>query len=418
MYRAASPVFTAYAVIAMVLFSCVYALSAHTVVRDIREQIIFTQSELSGLNRYETLTNKNAKPSAMLAWQIQDIADTSNLILDPELTSYHLVNLLVNILPSPQRDQTQLERSVAIVQRSHPDFSLALGDALRPTAIRLLRQSLQARLEALDNRYTLAITVFVATYVLLLCFVLLSVRNTAIEAELQKARAKAGLLEQLKHANAELENFAHLAAHDLKEPVRTIASFAAIIRKSGRDDNNYLALIEEAAKRMEKMITVLLEYAQKGGRWRQDETVDCHEQLTLVLKDIAPLLTKSGAEVTCDTLPVIKGDVTGFRRIMQNLIRNAVLHAKPDTPPKIRISAVKKVGYWRFAITDNGMGIPQDKRETVFRPFERGAENNNPAGSGLGLPICRKLVELAGGEIWITDAENGGSIFYFTLPYS
>lgn len=235
------------------------------------------------------------------------------------------------------------------------------------------------------------------------------------EAEQQEIRSR-----QLSVRNEELEQFAYVASHDLKEPLRTIKSFSEIIkgRYADRLDDSarkYLGFISQAASRMDNVIKALLDYS-RIGRESELKTVNCNHIVHSVLRDLSALIKEADACFGFDTLPVVNGYQTELRMLFQNLISNAIKFRDEKRKLFIQISAAKKSNYWEFCIEDNGIGIDSDYHEKIFAIFQRLHANDEFEGTGIGLAHCKKIIDLHNGKIWVESTPDKGSKFYFTIP--
>ncbi|MEP6952399.1 MAG: PAS domain S-box protein [Ginsengibacter sp.] len=224
---------------------------------------------------------------------------------------------------------------------------------------------------------------------------------------------------ELEQKNKELEQFAYVASHDLQEPLRTTISFVEIFKQQyfGRLDSKadkYLSYIVQASDRMRVLIEDLLDFSRIGIN-KEVEKVDCNMVLQDVITDIDKALKDAGAEIKAEYLPVISGYAIELKQLFQNLILNSIKFRKKDVPLKIDIEAEKKDDYWRFAFTDNGIGIEKQHNERIFIIFQRLHTRSEYQGSGIGLSHCKKIVELHHGKIWVESKPGVGSTFYFTI---
>ncbi|MBI3666922.1 MAG: PAS domain S-box protein [Acidobacteria bacterium] len=232
----------------------------------------------------------------------------------------------------------------------------------------------------------------------------------------QELAAKA---EELARSNAELEQFAHIASHDLKEPLRTVASFVQLLarRYQGKLDPNadqYIALVVQGVKRMQEMIQGLLLYSQVGAP-RKSGPVACEAEIGRVLANLQLAIEESGAQVVYDPLPTVVVEPQQLCHLFQNLIGNA-LKFHGAQPPQVRVSAKEKEKEWLFSVRDNGIGIAPQYSDRIFAIFQRLHQKEEYPGTGIGLAICKKIVEGYGGRIWVESEPGKGSVFYFTLP--
>jgi PAS domain S-box-containing protein len=221
----------------------------------------------------------------------------------------------------------------------------------------------------------------------------------------------------LTRSNADLEDYARRVAHDLQAPLRMVSAYTRMIARNPRDPESgeLLASAEEGMQRMEKLIRHLLDYARIDASTAPSDAVETKAALDNAIANLRLAIQESGAKVTQDSLPPVRGDATQLTEVFQNLIGNA-LRYKGDAKPRIHVGAEKRAGEWRFSVRDNGAGIPPDQLRRLFRPLERMSRNGIEPGTGLGLAIARKIVERHGGRIWAESEGGQGTTFYFTIP--
>jgi PAS domain S-box-containing protein len=231
-------------------------------------------------------------------------------------------------------------------------------------------------------------------------------------------------LNQLKRSNEDLEQFAYVASHDLQEPLRMVTSYTQLLKRRyggtlGPDADEYINYAVDGAKRMHKLITHLLEYARTGSNGGQT-LIDCNEVLNEAQADLKAAISETQATITHAALPQLYGDRIALSRLFQNLIGNAIKYSRPGVPPLINIKAVRdpeRPDFWRFTLHDNGIGIHPEHAQRIFRLFQR-LHKEEFSGTGLGLSLCRKIVEQHGGEIWLDTnrpISDPGATFIFTL---
>ncbi|HTZ19903.1 MAG TPA: ATP-binding protein [Opitutaceae bacterium] len=227
--------------------------------------------------------------------------------------------------------------------------------------------------------------------------------------------------EELTRSNAELEQFAYVASHDLQEPLRAVASCVQLLKKryEGKLDaraDEFIRHAVEGTKRMQALITDLLAYSRVGTHQQPFEPVDCNAVVDESLANLTVAIQESGATVTRDPLPTVMADPTHLTQVFQNLIGNALKFRAENRPPRIHLTAKNAAGEWTLGVSDNGIGIEPQYFERIFRVFQRLHTRTSYPGTGIGLAICKKIVERHGGRIWIESQFGQGSTFYFTLP--
>ncbi len=226
---------------------------------------------------------------------------------------------------------------------------------------------------------------------------------------------------ELRRANADLEQFAYSASHDLKEPLRQVAVYSQLLEKkfASRLDgkaSQYLAYCIEGAHRMEMLISDLLAYSQATKTSdASSEPVNMNEVVETAKKNLATTIEESAAEIFTADLPVVQANSVPLVHLFQNLISNALKYRSADTP-RLKISAAEEGSYWRFAVEDNGIGIPKEFQSQIFGIFKRLHNRSEYPGTGIGLAICQKVVEQYGGRIWVESEPGSGSTFFFTVP--
>jgi signal transduction histidine kinase len=228
-------------------------------------------------------------------------------------------------------------------------------------------------------------------------------------------------VEELARSNAELQQFAYVASHDLQEPLRMIANYTQLLaeRYSGKLDvqaDKYIHYAVEGTVRMQALIQDLLAFSCAGGGPGNGlKITNCNELVGQVLENLHVAIQDSGAIVNCDDLPVVMARPVQLLQVFQNLIGNAIkFHAA--APPVVQISARKKRAEWAFSVTDNGIDIAPENAEVIFAIFQRLHSRTEYAGNGIGLAICKKIVEQQGGRIWLEPQAEHGATFKFTWP--
>jgi PAS domain S-box-containing protein len=242
-----------------------------------------------------------------------------------------------------------------------------------------------------------------------------------VEAELKGSTAElAQQAQELARSNAELEQFAYIASHDLQEPLRMVASYTQLLAKRyrGKLDSNadeFIAYAVDGATRMQGLINDLLAYSRIGRSGSPLGPTDCSGVLGRVLTDLEMTIEERGAVVTHGTLPEVMGDATQLQQVFQNLISNAIKF-RGQEPPRIHVSCERSGDDWLFSVRDNGIGIDPQYSDRIFVIFRRLHTKAEYPGTGIGLAICRRVVERHGGRIWVESEPGKGSTFFFTLP--
>lgn len=227
-------------------------------------------------------------------------------------------------------------------------------------------------------------------------------------------------VQALATSNAELEQFAFVASHDLQEPLRMITSFLALIeRKYGdkldKKGHSYIRYAKDGAKRMRQIILDLLDFSRVGKAEIETTLVDLNEIITVVLSLNSKIIEEKDAQISCDKLPSVQAVYSQMQQLFQNLIHNALNYQKPDQKPEIQIYCEETPEEWIINIRDNGIGVDKEYQEKIFQIFQRLHSNEEYSGTGVGLAICKKIVEENGGSIGVNSEEGKGSTFYFTL---
>jgi len=227
-------------------------------------------------------------------------------------------------------------------------------------------------------------------------------------------------VEELARSNAELEQFAYIASHDLQEPLRMVATYTQLLaeRYRGRLDENadkFIGYACEGALRMQALIQDLLAFSRVGRSGGACGCVDCNAALAEVLQSLGPAMKESGAVVTHGALPVVWADRSQVTQVFQNLIGNAIKFRGKEAPA-ISVQAEEVGRQWLFSVSDNGIGIAPEYAENIFVVFQRLHTRSEYAGNGIGLAICKKIIEHCGGKIWVEAQAGHGSVFKFTMP--
>ena len=236
-----------------------------------------------------------------------------------------------------------------------------------------------------------------------------------LAATLKRARKQAA---ELSRSNAELAKFAYVASHDLQEPLRKVSSFCQLLQDRYGDQlddraREYIRYAVDGAVRMQELILALLEWSRVGSRLETEETVDCNCALREALTNLEASIEKSGAKITYDDLPVVRWVHTRVVQLFQNLLGNAIKF-RQDAPPSIHVGAERTDEGWRFSVEDNGIGIEAQYQDRIFEVFQRLHTRDEYPGTGVGLSLCKKIVESRGGKIWVESVPGEGSTFIWT----
>ena len=227
--------------------------------------------------------------------------------------------------------------------------------------------------------------------------------------------------EELKRSNQDLEQFAYVASHDLQEPLRMVTGYMELLERRYHDQldesaREFIAFAADGARRMQSLITDLLEYSRVGTRGREPQPVDMQEVLDRAMAILTGAISDSGAQITQDPMPTVMGDRSQLAQLMTNLLANALKFRRKDVIPQIHIGSCPENGFCLMWVKDNGIGIAEQDLERIFMIFQRLHTRQEYVGSGIGLAICKKIVERHGGKIWVESKLGEGSTFSFTLP--
>jgi light-regulated signal transduction histidine kinase (bacteriophytochrome) len=224
----------------------------------------------------------------------------------------------------------------------------------------------------------------------------------------------------LERSNTELQQFAYVASHDLTEPLRMVVSYLELLNsrageKLDDEEREFIGYASDGARRMQHLIQDLLAYARVDTRGRPLEPTDSERVLETVLVNLKPAIAENHTVVEHDHLPTVEGDIMQLTQVFQNLIGNAIkFHGKVD--PKIHVGAQRQNGEWIFHVSDNGIGIDPKNFDRLFVLFQRLHTRQEYPGTGMGLAICKKIIERHGGRIWVESNPGEGTAFFFTIP--
>lgn len=291
-------------------------------------------------------------------------------------------------------------------------------------------QNFQQEKDKLEWETQLAFQRFISN-VLILGFLLVGIASVIMyrnysakkraEAELEK---KNSMLEKYIESNIQLEQFAHIASHDLKSPLRTVGSFSSLLKrragsKLNENELEYLDMISNAAKLMWNLVDDLMTYSQVNSLQMNLTSNNVNKMLDEILVNLDFSINEKNAKIQTSNMPEhIMADDTKIRQVFQNLIANSLKFTTPDTTPEIHVDCMRQGDFWKFSIQDNGIGIPDEYRDKIFMPYKQLHTKDKFEGTGMGLAICKKIVEKHGGEISFESEVGKGTTFFFTIPTS
>ncbi|MCX5415856.1 CHASE3 domain-containing protein [Streptomyces sp. NBC_00059] len=332
------------------------------------------------------------------------------------------------------RDEARAELDDARTTRDRVLAALVIGFLLSVVSLSLLLQRMVGRplgaLTAASDRvrsgsFTARIAVRGPSDVRAVAAAAEDMRRRLV-AELAESQDRETLLAEqtteLRRSNSELEQFAYVASHDLQEPLRKVASFCQLLEKrygTQLDDRGrqYIDFAVDGAKRMQVLINDLLTFSRVGRVQQSWKPVDLDGSLDRALSNLTLAVEESGATVVReDPLPELLGDSTSLTMVWQNLIGNAVKFRRPDEPCRITVGCVREGEDWHLTVADNGIGIAPEFADKVFIIFQRLHARDEYEGTGIGLSLCRKIIEFHGGRIWLDPERTEGTLIHFTLP--
>jgi light-regulated signal transduction histidine kinase (bacteriophytochrome) len=245
------------------------------------------------------------------------------------------------------------------------------------------------------------------------------------EAMKRRLESEARLIESVKQLNAsnrELEQFAYVASHDLQEPLRMVSNYCQLLGRRYKDRldsdaNEFIEFAVSGAQRMQKLIDALLAYSRVGSRVEKTTRTRLETCLRDALKNLQTLIAESAAVITHDPLPELDADPDQLTQVFQNLIGNGIKFSA-NTTPRIHISVKNKESEWLIGVRDHGIGIDPEYFNRIFVIFQRLHSKQEYPGTGIGLAICKKIVDAHGGKIWVESTPGDGATFYFTLPHN
>jgi len=249
-------------------------------------------------------------------------------------------------------------------------------------------------------------------------YVTAAIRDISDRKAVERTLAK--YASDLERSNRDLSQFAYVASHDLRAPLRSVSGFAQMLLKNNEsqldaDGREFLGFIIDSSRHMQQLIDDLLAFSKVGDTTIEKGPVNCEDLLREVLGHLTGLLQERGAEVEHEPLPIVPGSRQQLGQLLQNLIGNGIKF-QPGARPRVELSAVREAGYWHFQVRDHGIGIAPEHCERIFQIFQRLHTHEEYEGTGIGLAICEKIVSNHGGRIWVVSTPGQGACFHFTLP--
>ncbi len=319
---------------------------------------------------------------------------------------------------------------VIIFPRFHRQEPTIFSHALILTAIPAIAAQLHMALgsrEVFDGHFNIAHFLKLVTYIVPLiglCLEYMRLQELLDQERQEREQAEKDLAEraeELARSNADLERFAYVASHDLQEPLRMVSSYVQLLERrysEQLDDRaqEFIGFAVEGVGRMQQLIHGLLTYSRLDSIQSDYEAVDLNQVYETLQANFATAIAENDVTLTRDELPTVSGDPMLLTQVFQNLVGNGIKF-RTDDPPCVHIGVVEQEDMWRMSVTDNGIGINPEYAEKIFVVFQRLHSREHYQGTGIGLSICKKIVELHGGRIWVEPTSEGsGSQFLFTIP--
>lgn len=405
----------------------VVAVLAVTVVSVLVVTVFLTAIKVGALTRQERRNDaqQSAEFLARRAYVPVVLEDAGTLkrvvdiyLEDPDVVLVQVTGDHGNVLLTQRRPGPQPRRTVTVAQDIQAPAESGLVRQRGAVGRVTMTFSLD-RVYGMLGRF-LAWVVAVSGLLLLLAVGASLALISRMTLRLKDLVGEARMAEDLRRSNKELEQFAFVASHDLQEPIRKIVSFSQLLerRYKGKLDaeaDQFIDYIVSGGTRMRALIQDLLSFSRVGTQGRPFEPTDAEAVAREAAELFEEQLAACGGAVSIEPLPSVLADRGQLLQLFQNLIGNA-LKFRSDEPPRVRVSARRLEGSWRFAIEDNGLGISKEDRDKVFEMFKRLHSREKYPGTGIGLAICKKIVERHGGTIWVEPASGKGAAFSFSLP--
>jgi signal transduction histidine kinase len=306
----------------------------------------------------------------------------------------------------------------------HPRMMTAIEEAIRAKGIFEMEHRVRRRDGSVGWTFSRAVPLLDANGVIVEWFGAASdiTERKRAEEALRDAMALAEQrAEELQRSNQDLEQFAYIASHDLQGPLRLISGFADLLKvdsagKLTNQEDYYITVMADSAKNMSRMVGDLLSYSRVGSNDKQPGQIDMEAVLQATLAELGAAIRESGAAVTHDPLVTVWADETQMKQLLTNLIGNAIKFRKKTEPSRVHVSVERLDNYWRFSVRDNGIGIDRKFQDRIFAIFQRLHSEEQYPGTGIGLAICKRIVDRHGGKISIESEPGQGATFYFTIP--
>ena len=392
------------------------------------EKLLSTLKDVEVAQREYLLTADEARVSAIGRLREDARAGVARLAAmgGPD----HWLELLRTLIPEKFeeiRRTVDLRRSGDFVAASEVVLrnrgSQAMDDIRRVVQNMIEEEDRNLRRRSQAQTHSFRITMMILGAVLLLNLAsIASLYWTTSRRNAELERRVALRTEELQRSNEELQQFAYIASHDMKEPMRMISSYTSLLQRKyqGRlseEADTYIGFVVEGVRRMNNMIGALLEYSRAGQVQQDDnvETVSADKVLRGVLDNLKVTITEANAIVTHDPLPDVRYDPVRLGQLLQNLVSNAIKYRCRERRAHVHIQAAQRHREIVFSIKDNGEGIPPEHRDSIFGIFKR-LHGTDVEGTGIGLAMCRRIVERHGGRIWVESEPGVGSTFSFTVP--
>ena len=254
----------------------------------------------------------------------------------------------------------------------------------------------------------------------MVCNRYLVAEDSVIQCNIRDVTDRKRAEDELRRSNEDLQQFAYAASHDLQEPLRMVGAYSQLLKKRfqplvDEEGGKYIQVITSSVHRMEQLIRDLLAYSQTSMQGSRSTPVNAEKVLAIAVMNLQLAISDTGAIITNGPLPTVHIDQVNFGQVLQNLISNALKYRRPDEAPRIHIAAERQGSDWVFNVEDNGLGFDGQYSEQIFGVFKRLHGRDYP-GTGIGLSICKKIIEREGGRIWAKSKVGAGSTFFFSIP--